>query len=108
MEKCKGCSKCCEWPGILELHQSDMETISCFLSISVAEFTKDYLEPDNDNLGQYIMKSKQDDTCIFLVDGLCEIYEVRPKACVEFPRKDQVTESLKAHCKLANRLLGRR
>ena len=102
--KCSDCSKCCEWPGVLEVHQNDIETISRFLSISVTEFIASYLEPDNDNFGHYIVKSKNDNACIFLVNGLCSIYKVRPKACVDFPREDQITESLKLHCNLSRSL----
>jgi len=38
-----------------------------------------------------ILKQRDDGSCIFLVDGLCSIYEIRPRVCRDF-------EYLGQHC----------
>ena len=50
-----------------------------------AEFTEQYLRIDED--GDYVLQSLP---CPFLgADNYCSVYEVRPKACREFPHTDR-------------------
>ena len=49
------------------------------------EFIETYLRIDEDN--DYVLQSVP---CTFLgADNYCSIYEVRPKACKEFPHTDR-------------------
>lgn len=52
-------------------------------------FTEQYLRVDEDN--DYVLKSVP---CTFLGDDKeCTIYDVRPKACKEFPHTDRIKQS---------------
>ena len=49
------------------------------------QFTEQFLQLDEEN--DYVLKSVP---CTFLdADNYCSIYEVRPKACREFPHTDR-------------------
>ena len=51
-------------------------------------FTEQYLQVDEDN--DYVLKSTP---CTFLgEDKECTIYDVRPKACKEYPHTDRIKQ----------------
>ena len=54
--------------------------------MKVLDFTTTYLERDSDDF--YVLKSAP---CTFLDlnDNTCSIYDVRPKACSEYPHTDR-------------------
>ena len=53
--------------------------------MKVADFIEAYLYLDKDE--DYVLKSAP---CAFLgADNYCSIYEVRPKACAEYPHTDR-------------------
>ena len=53
--------------------------------MKVLDFIKQYLRIDEDN--DYVLKTLP---CSFLgADNYCSIYEVRPKACNEFPHTNR-------------------
>tara|TARA_Y100001978_G_scaffold50565_1_gene45276 strand:- start:915 stop:1172 length:258 start_codon:yes stop_codon:yes gene_type:complete len=53
-----------------------------------SEFTEKYLRIDVDN--DYVLQSVP---CTFLsTDNYCSIYEVRPKACREYPHTDRMKQ----------------
>ena len=81
---CLDCANCCTTiPPIVD--ETDIRRISKFLGIKTARFTHDYLTTDED--GDQVMKKVP---CIFLgSENKCAIYEVRPKACREYPHTDQ-------------------
>jgi len=81
---CLDCANCCTTiPPIV--NETDIRRISKFLGIKTARFTHEYLTTDED--GDQVMKKVP---CVFLgTDNKCAIYEVRPKACREYPHTDQ-------------------
>lgn len=97
MNLCNGCARCCEWPGVLSLTQQDIITLCEYLKMSLPAFVSRYTAISN---GNCLLDSKDDGTCIFLEDKLCKVYQARPTACIEFPRKDQINKSLLSFCKL--------
>lgn len=81
---CLDCANCCKTTGPL-FTQKDIERISKHLKLKPGQFVTSYLRIDED--GDYVL---QQVPCTFLgADNYCSIYEVRPKACSEYPHTHQ-------------------
>ncbi len=81
---CLECANCCKTTGPL-FTDKDISRISKHFKQKPQQFIDTYLRIDEDK--DYVLKSVP---CIFLgVDNYCSIYEVRPKACSEFPHTDR-------------------
>ncbi len=81
---CLSCANCCKTTGPL-FTNSDIERIAKHLRCKPQIFIKKYLKIDEDN--DYVL---QQVPCTFLAaDNYCSIYEVRPKACKEFPHTNR-------------------
>lgn len=77
---CLQCANCCKTTGPL-FTKADIERIAKHFKIKPQKFIETYLRIDEDN--DYVLQSVP---CTFLdTDNYCSIYEVRPKACREFP-----------------------
>jgi Fe-S-cluster containining protein len=81
---CLKCANCCKTTGPLFTNK-DIERIAKFFKMKPQQFTEHYLRLDEDN--DFVLQSVP---CTFLgSDNYCSIYEVRPKACREFPHTDR-------------------
>ena len=81
---CLECANCCKTTGPL-FTDKDIERIAKFLKLKPIQFIEHYLKVDEDR--DYVLQSLP---CSFLdADNYCSIYEVRPKACREFPHTDR-------------------
>ena len=81
---CLKCANCCKTTGPLFV-EKDIERISKHLRMKQADFEAKFLRVDEDN-----DKVLQNVPCFFLnQDNTCSIYDVRPKACREFPHTDR-------------------
>jgi Fe-S-cluster containining protein len=81
---CLQCANCCKTTGPLYT-EKDIERISKHLRMKPADFEAKFLRVDEDN-----DKVLQNLPCFFLnEDNTCSIYEVRPKACREYPHTDR-------------------
>ncbi|WP_209404075.1 YkgJ family cysteine cluster protein [Pseudozobellia sp. WGM2] len=81
---CLECANCCKTTGPL-FTTADIERISKFFRQKPQVFIENYLRIDEDN--DYVL---QEMPCSFLgADNYCSIYDVRPKACREFPHTDR-------------------
>ncbi len=81
---CLECANCCKTTGPL-FTNADIERISKFLKLKPQQFIEQYLRVDEDN--DHVL---QQVPCAFLDhDNYCLIYEVRPKACREYPHTDR-------------------
>ena len=81
---CLSCENCCKTTGPLFLKQ-DIARISKVIGLKPAQFEKKYLRIDEDN--DWVLQKVP---CSFLgADDACTIYDVRPKACQEFPHTNQ-------------------
>lgn len=81
---CLLCANCCKTTGPL-LTQKDIERIARHFRIKPGAFVEKYLKLDEDH--DYVFKSMP---CPFLGDdNYCNIYDVRPKACREYPHTDR-------------------
>ena len=84
---CLKCANCCNTTGPL-FTDKDIGRIARYLGIKPSEFTKNYLRIDEDK--DYVL---QQTPCAFLLeDNRCSIYDVRPKACREFPHTDRIKQ----------------
>ncbi|MGB5667227.1 MAG: YkgJ family cysteine cluster protein [Maribacter sp.] len=81
---CLSCANCCKTTGPL-FTNADVERISKYLRLKSQQFIEQYLQVDEDD--DYVL---QQVPCAFLgQDNYCSIYDVRPKACKEFPHTDR-------------------
>lgn len=81
---CLACANCCKTTGPL-FTSADIERVSKFLKMKPQPFIDQYLRIDEDN--DYVLQSVP---CTFLDnENYCMIYEVRPKACREYPHTDR-------------------
>ena len=81
---CLKCANCCKTTGPL-FTDKDIERIAKYFKLRPSEFIDQYLRIDEDN--DYVLQSVP---CTFLgADNYCSIYDVRPKACREFPHTNR-------------------
>ncbi|TVZ55345.1 hypothetical protein OD91_0591 [Lutibacter sp. Hel_I_33_5] len=82
---CLDCGNCCKTTSPI-FTNVDIERISKHLKMKVSAFEKQYLERDEDDF--MVLKSAP---CTFLdeSDNTCFIYNVRPKACAEYPHTNR-------------------
>ena len=82
---CLTCGNCCKTTSPI-FTDKDIERISKHLKMKVVNFISQYLERDGDDF--HVLKTAP---CSFLdlSDNSCFIYDVRPKACKEYPHTDR-------------------
>ena len=81
---CLTCANCCKTTGPL-FTDKDVQRIAKHFKQKPQQFIETYLRVDEDK--DYVLKSVP---CTFLgADNYCSIYDVRPKACREFPHTDR-------------------
>ncbi|MFD2824132.1 YkgJ family cysteine cluster protein [Lacinutrix iliipiscaria] len=81
---CLTCANCCKTTGPL-FTDKDIERISKHFKQKPQQFIEQFLRVDEEH--DYVLQSVP---CTFLgADNYCSIYEVRPKACREFPHTDR-------------------
>lgn len=81
---CLECGNCCKTTGPL-FTEKDIQRISKYFRLKPQQFIEQYLRIDEEN--DYVL---QNVPCTFLgTDNYCSIYEIRPKACREFPHTDR-------------------
>lgn len=94
---CLDCANCCKTTGPL-FTTADIERISKHLRLKPGTFVTTYLRMDEDK-DQVLQQLP----CTFLgPDNRCGIYEVRPKACREFPHTDRKKFHQIGHLTLKN------
>ncbi|RMB57573.1 YkgJ family cysteine cluster protein [Dokdonia sinensis] len=81
---CLECANCCKTTGPL-FTDKDISRISKHFKMKEFDFIQAFLRIDEDK--DYVLQTTP---CHFLgADNYCSIYEVRPKACREFPHTDR-------------------
>jgi Fe-S-cluster containining protein len=81
---CLQCANCCKTTSPI-FTKKDIERISKSFRIKTRQFIDTYLNIDEDQ--DYVLKSSP---CTFLADdNTCNIYDVRPKACQEYPHTNR-------------------
>ncbi len=82
---CLSCGNCCKTTSPI-FTDKDIQRISKHLRMKVHQFVAHYLDRDADDF--YVLKTAP---CSFLDinDNSCFIYDVRPKACKEYPHTNR-------------------
>ncbi|WP_299013831.1 YkgJ family cysteine cluster protein [uncultured Polaribacter sp.] len=82
---CLACGNCCKTTSPI-FTEKDIERIAKHLKMKVVDFKNQYIELDSDDF--LVLKTAP---CSFLdeTDNTCFIYDVRPKACAEYPHTDR-------------------
>ena len=81
---CLQCANCCKTTSPI-FTKKDIERISKSFRIKTRLFIDTYLNVDDDQ--DYVLKTSP---CTFLAeDNTCNIYDVRPKACQEYPHTNR-------------------
>lgn len=86
--KCLKCGDCCRWHGYVRITEKEADSIAEFLGIDVGEFIGKMAVITADRRSLSIDEMPNGD-CIFFRDEppRCEIYDVRPRQCRDFPIK---------------------
>lgn len=81
---CLTCANCCKTTSPI-FTEKDISRISKYLKIKEHKFIDQYLQRDDDDF--MVLRSAP---CTFLdQDNTCFIYDVRPKACSEYPHTNR-------------------
>ena len=91
---CMDCANCCTTIPAM-VNPTDAARIANHLKISGSAFEEQYLTRDDD--GDTVFKTSP---CVFLQeDNACSIYEIRPKACREYPHTNNLefSQNIKVH-----------
>ncbi len=80
---CTICANCCKALGTV-LNELDIEKISNYSNLTKEEFISKYLTKNDENE----LEIKQL-PCPFLKDNRCQIYEIRPETCKNYPNFDK-------------------
>lgn len=97
---CTKCANCCKSLGPL-FTEADITRISKVFRMKLSTFEDTYLRVDED--GDKVFQCMP---CPFLGgDNLCSIYDVRPKACREFPHTDRKKVYQINHLTIQNTLI---
>lgn len=81
---CLQCANCCKTTSPI-FRDVDINRIAKYLGMRPSEFSEKYLHIDEDD--DWVLNTTP---CPFLgKDNYCSIYEVRPKACREYPHTDR-------------------
>ncbi len=79
------CCDCCtgnRGPGYVWVSGEEMEAIAGYLDMPFDKFTRRYIRQVDWSFS--LIETPEND-CIFLTDGKCGIYEVRPTQCRTYP-----------------------
>ncbi|MDH3323901.1 MAG: YkgJ family cysteine cluster protein, partial [Flavobacteriaceae bacterium] len=81
---CLECANCCKTTSPI-FTEKDIQRIAKHLKVKEHKFIDQYLERDKDDF--MVLKSAP---CAFLdTDNTCFIYDVRPKACRDYPHTNR-------------------
>lgn len=82
---CLTCGNCCKTTSPI-FTEKDIQRIAKYVKMKEYQFISTYLERDQDDF--YVLKTSP---CSFLDlnDNMCTIYDVRPKACNEYPHTNR-------------------
>jgi len=82
--KCTQCGKCCTGsPGYTWVSENEIIALADYLRLSIEEFAKKYLRKVGARWS--LLEDRRNWDCIFLKDGKCTVYPVRPNQCKTYP-----------------------
>lgn len=82
--QCTSCGKCCTGKsGFVWVTDEELTAMALFLKIPPELFKRRYTRLRNKRLA--LAEKKEDHSCIFLKNNLCQVYGARPRQCQTFP-----------------------
>ena len=87
---CQGCGACCVQPGYVFVTLAEAEAIARFLGKDPESYHRKHVTQAE---GQYALRTPYKKGCIYIKDGRCLIYPVRPEQCRSFPYWDDVIKT---------------
>lgn len=81
---CLECANCCKTTSPIFI-QKDVDRIAKHLNMKPAIFQSKYLMYDD----EYDLVLKESPCAFLMSDNYCSIYDVRPKACAEYPHTNR-------------------
>lgn len=92
---CIKCAQCCRDIPFVELSSDEIASIAEFKQLK----PKQFINSKGPKIDGYFLKYKKNGDCIFLNTAtsnfFCEIYEVRPKICKDYPSNYKQNEFCK-------------
>lgn len=103
--QCQGCGTCCAGPqeGYVWVSDNEITRIAETLEMEEAAFIKKYVRKAR---GKRCLIEKKSKDCIFLEDGKCQIYLVRPSQCKTWPFWSSNLISPHTWCEASDRCNG--
>lgn len=96
---CTQCANCCRTLGP-RFNETDINRLAALFRMKRAAFVTQYLRTDED--GDCVLRTMP---CPFLQDdGLCFVYDARPRACIEYPHTNEKNVHAKLFLLLTNTL----
>lgn len=80
---CTACANCCRHSTV-PVDEAELAVIAAYAGIAIDVARHRYACSDPDDSRRMILRSNSRG-CTFLEDGLCLIYDARPRACRDFP-----------------------
>lgn len=84
--ECQSSGRCCTSRGeygYVYLTKSDRQNMAKTLNLGLTEFTLKYCTRYDEST--YYLKAKNRETCVFLENNKCSVYEGRPTQCRTWP-----------------------
>lgn len=84
--RCRSCGNCCRGGGIVQVTADEAIIICRYLGITLKQFQRDYARRDGRD---YILRDRPGPMkdCIFLENNRCQVHDVKPQQCRDFPHK---------------------
>jgi len=101
---CLRCGRCCGGePGYVWLDTNEIFAIANFLEMDVADTLRSFARRV---AGRISLRELENGDCVFLADGRCRIYSVRPLQCRTYPFWPSVLQSPRSWCLEGQRCPG--
>jgi len=88
----RGCTKCCDTRGFVYITESDLAKMALWVGLSCNAFEKKYVVRYKHLLRLRKPRGKQ---CHFLMNGGCQVHEVKPVQCRLYPFWPELVEQRK-------------
>ena len=89
--QCKQSGNCCQCSGYVYVKDSDIQSMSTQLGMSVNEFKQRYVRQARG--WRFIAAPDFRSRCFLNLDQQCQVYESRPTSCRSYPNWDSIWQS---------------
>lgn len=81
---CQKCARCCICIHEIMISKNEAKKISKETHIHISNIVENGL---TDRKSYYFLKHPKNEPCMFLKNGRCSIYKIRPNSCKKYPLK---------------------